>query len=87
VAGPPVTAARTELPALDDLGAREAFWRVTYGLCVCCGARTDDWVPIGEGVKMCREWCIDPDTGRDHRDVTGILLEAVLRGAQLAGKP
>ena len=47
---------------------------VKRGHCVCCGLYTDDFVAIGEGVKMCRVYCVDPPR-RDHR----VYAEQILR--------
>ena len=45
--------------------------RVREGLCVCCGMETEDFVALAEGVKMCREYCIDPPH-RNHYDTDTI---------------
>lgn len=50
--------------------------RVREGRCSCCGGETEDFEWIHEGVKMCREWCIDPEgwAHRDHRDTIPYIL-------------
>jgi len=60
--------------------ARDMRRRIREGRCACCGYDTEDFIGIGEGIKMCREFCFDPPH-HDHSDaetVGEILRIAVM---------
>ena len=68
---------------MNDDGGAGTRQRIREGRCACCGGHTEDFELIAEAdIRMCREWCINPDMGRDHRDpetIRVILAEAAGR--------